>query len=1528
MFSEELSYNAGRKKADENRARRKQIQQHHQVQRQRQQQLQQSKASTAAGSLNHVTNNPNISTDLAAARTLLSPNDSDITVVQVRTIATEESGQSTALECNNIVASNPTTGFKSCLSIPTTSNIVSGVSQLSAVERAKHERNIRAEKAVQEKSAIMIQAIYRQHRTYTKSYDIIVQQMHNQISDLEKLNTILLSKKPQSAYIKHTSVVPKAAFHPPTRVTTSFVRQLFFVCRHYDTMTSNGSTKKGFGYFFDESNYKLSSMHIKFLQQVVDYTLLPSFLANNESSQNETANVFDCWIQNEHIYGVIRIRKLLRLIALSVIHPDINLQQLETFVTFLKIALSAVPPEPDTITSTIKMDKSTILASSNIRSHQICRSYLFPWSSLAHCSTLAWQIPMQAQLLIPSTSSSNGRLVDRQVDVNSGTEVKDHDINTFDWILLVRHYLLFYQRRKYTQSLTGFQRRRNEISVETGRPIPSDADTKREESFLPFEKIRASYLLHFLMDEACSSRNTSLQSKIVTHILTIPLLSWRIHVASSPQQRKQTTLPHQNDSSHSPRDIVEFLTSTSGDSFPVLIQFVQAYLNAISIDRSDTRGYRRIDLFLPTADVPLAICPVTPTQCLLANLVQFGRLCPSLTPSLCTSKSNPFSFRLASFYFDFVSLLLDSVPLSTYRTNESSAVEWIDDGHGHFKPIILSNIVLDQCKGILVDSYVRKLVLLATNDEKLLNEVEVAMKSKTSHDIRHEKDIQDEANGSMTSAAALAASAVRADQNRSIWNSSKWAKKIAKSVSGLLNTSIVGVQIDRKDSSLATDRKAVLSHRTEVSKSLLSLPIQVAEAFTLDLLFSLCRMYAILIARWGGNGGIDLVHGPRTTTKLSVEKKKDRTSGREGSANGQKEMRKEALQDEATSRPEQFVVSLLNIFGFSTPIVRILWILIQQDDHGHDTMAACLRSITDADKGRIPVQSQSIMPVCDKYPILSPNRFATNNDCGVLLFMFLCTLSHVLIITDDVEINDMDKPIPLHQIRRCVLLLKKVLYRASCVDNLATTAEAAAMFPPNYFGRSLLLAAAKAMKDLYDRSSRKPFCLPSMWTIPKLLEKEVGKCKSFTDYQSLLASTPVLKVCPFLVSFKLRLKLFERIITTNRIEIQGENSANPFHTNQLKPGIPIRIRRGHSLEDGLVLMNNFSPQMFRQRFQINYYNDAGARETGIDAGGLFKDFWTDLCDLAFNPSFALFRLTEDGAFGNCLYPSPASATVHGATDHVVLFEFLGRILGKALYEGITISPRFAHFFLSFIRGDYNFLHMLPDLSTVDTQLYNNLMFLKNYDGDCSELCLTFTVTNDEFGGNKEVALIPNGANVDVTNENKQLYIGLVAKYYVYDRVKEQSEAFTKGLRDVLDRSWLLLFNEPELQVLISGVAEGNLDIDDMKAHVQYVGGYSSVDLTICRFWNVVGSMTPQQQSKLLRFVTGCERPPPLGFGSMNPPFTIQRVGTGGGLLRDGNRLPTSSTCFNILKLPCYGSEKVLKDRLIYAIESGAGFELS
>jgi ubiquitin-protein ligase E3 C len=142
-----------------------------------------------------------------------------------------------------------------------------------------------------------------------------------------------------------------------------------------------------------------------------------------------------------------------------------------------------------------------------------------------------------------------------------------------------------------------------------------------------------------------------------------------------------------------------------------------------------------------------------------------------------------------------------------------------------------------------------------------------------------------------------------------------------------------------------------------------------------------------------------------------------------------------------------------------------------------------------------------------------------------------------------------------------------------------------------------------------------------------------------------------------------------------------------------------------------------------------------------------------------------------------------------------------------------------------------------------------------------------------------------------------------------------------GLHQVVHPDRLALFCAPELQILISGSQTG-LDPADLKQHTRYAG-YLPLDRNIARFWKVFESLEAADQALLLKFVTSCERPPSLGFAGLSPPFTIQRVECS-----DDMRLPTASTCFNILKLPTYSSSSVLKAKLLQSVRAKAGFDLS
>ncbi|KAG5455723.1 MAG: hypothetical protein BJ554DRAFT_4760 [Olpidium bornovanus] len=371
------------------------------------------------------------------------------------------------------------------------------------------------------------------------------------------------------------------------------------------------------------------------------------------------------------------------------------------------------------------------------------------------------------------------------------------------------------------------------------------------------------------------------------------------------------------------------------------------------------------------------------------------------------------------------------------------------------------------------------------------------------------------------------------------------------------------------------------------------------------------------------------------------------------------------------------------------------------------------------------------------------------------------------------------------------------------------------------------------------------------------------------------------------------------------------------------------IRRDHVFEDGYTYLSSLGSKL-KGRVAIRFIDEYGMHEAGIDGGGVFKEFMTAACcNDMLTLSSLLPRLLKEALDTNCglftstpdqmLYPNPhAYAKEERQLDH---FKFLGLVLGKALYEGILVDAVFAPFFLNKWLGRLNYL---DDLLSLDKDLYNGLIYLKNYTGDAEDLALNFTTTVSEFGSTKIIELISDGANVPVTNANKIRYIYLVANYRLNVEIDQQCRAFFSGLVQLINPKWLRMFNQLELQVLLSG-AQRPIDVEDLRANVVYTSGYDEDHPVIHNFWAVVRAMSDEERRRLVRFVTSVERPPLLGFREMNPLITIQNTGGTGGR---PDRLPTSSTCVNLLKLPPYPDQTMMRDKLLYAIYSGAGFDLS
>lgn len=70
------------------------------------------------------------------------------------------------------------------------------------------------------------------------------------------------------------------------------------------------------------------------------------------------------------------------------------------------------------------------------------------------------------------------------------------------------------------------------------------------------------------------------------------------------------------------------------------------------------------------------------------------------------------------------------------------------------------------------------------------------------------------------------------------------------------------------------------------------------------------------------------------------------------------------------------------------------------------------------------------------------------------------------------------------------------------------------------------------------------------------------------------------------------------------------------------------------------------------------------------------------------------------------------------------YEFVGRLVGKAVYEGINIEQKFAEPFLNLLIGRQN---TFEDLQFVDPDVYHGLISLKHSSEDISAMEQTFVI---------------------------------------------------------------------------------------------------------------------------------------------------------------------------------------------------------
>uniref|UniRef100_A0A3P9JW09 E3 ubiquitin-protein ligase HACE1 n=1 Tax=Oryzias latipes TaxID=8090 RepID=A0A3P9JW09_ORYLA len=437
--------------------------------------------------------------------------------------------------------------------------------------------------------------------------------------------------------------------------------------------------------------------------------------------------------------------------------------------------------------------------------------------------------------------------------------------------------------------------------------------------------------------------------------------------------------------------------------------------------------------------------------------------------------------------------------------------------------------------------------------------------------------------------------------------------------------------------------------------------------------------------------------------------------------------------------------------------------------------------------------------------------------------------------------------------------------------------------------------------------------MPQGMTSPRFIEfvckhDEVLKCFVTRNPKIIFNHFHFLLECPELMSrfmhiikaqpFKDRAEWFYEHL------LAGQPDSGMVHRPVSESDI-LLIHRDSIFRSSCDSVSKSTNEKLKQGIAVRFHGEEGMGQ------GVVREWFDILSSEIINPDYALFTQSADGT----TFQPNSNSSVN--PDHLNYFQFAGQILGLALYHRQLVNIYFTRSFYKHILGiPVNY----QDVSSIDPEYAKNLQWILDNDISDLGLELTFSVETDVFGAMEEVPLKPGGTSTLVTQENKAEYVQLVTELRMTRAIQPQINAFLRGFHTFIPPSLIQLFDEYELELLLSGMPE--IDVEDWFRNTEYTSGYSDQEPVVQWFWEVVKGLTQEERILLLQFVTGSSRVPHGGFAFLMGGSGLQKF-TIAAMPYTPNLLPTASTCINMLKLPEYPSLVVLQDRLLVALHCGS-----
>ena len=175
-----------------------------------------------------------------------------------------------------------------------------------------------------------------------------------------------------------------------------------------------------------------------------------------------------------------------------------------------------------------------------------------------------------------------------------------------------------------------------------------------------------------------------------------------------------------------------------------------------------------------------------------------------------------------------------------------------------------------------------------------------------------------------------------------------------------------------------------------------------------------------------------------------------------------------------------------------------------------------------------------------------------------------------------------------------------------------------------------------------------------------------------------------------------------------------------------------------------------------------------------------------------------------------------------------------------------------------------------------------------------------------------MALLPNGAEIDVTFDNRLEFCDEVLQARLHEG-QQQCDAILQGLSYIVPQRALALLTWEQLELLACGAKD--IDLDILRTRTKYGVGVSPGQRHVRYLWQALRRFTPERRGLFLRFVWGRTRLPstPAEWGDAR--FTLHTRHSS----NPDAAFPVAHTCFFSLELPVYSSAAICYERLLYAI---------